>query len=82
MTRLIEEHPIIDVEPDAGGQPTVLCWAERREPVEVCNHWRIEEAWWRKPVLREYFKLAGQNVLALVYRDGTDGTWHLERLYD
>ena len=82
MTRLVEEHPVIDVEPDAAGHPTVLRWAGRREPVEVCNHWRIEEAWWRRPVLRDYYKLVGQRVLALVYRDGTDGTWHLERLYD
>jgi len=82
VTRLVEEHPIVDVEPDRDGRPTVLRWAGRREPVEVCNHWRIEEAWWRRPVLRDYYKLAGQRVLALVYRDGTDGTWHLERLYD
>jgi hypothetical protein len=82
MTRLIEEHPSVEVEPDADGRPTVLHWAGRREPVEVCNHWRIEEAWWRRPLSRDYYKLAGPTLLALVYRDGTDGTWHLERLYD
>ena len=44
--------------------------------------WRIEEAWWRRPLLRDYYKVVGQRLLALVYRDGVDGSWHLERLYD
>ncbi len=82
MTRLIAEHPLIEVEPDPSGLPTVLIWAGRREPIEVCNRWRIEQAWWRRPLIRDYFKIAGANLLALVYLDGVDGTWHLERLYD
>jgi hypothetical protein len=50
--------------------------------VETCNHWRIEEDWWRRPLLRDYFKVVGPRLLALVYRDELDGSWHLERLYD
>ena len=64
------------------GQPTVIGWNGRREPVEVCNRWRVEEAWWREPIVRDYFKVVGQRWLALVYLDRIDGTWHLERLYD
>ncbi len=82
MTRLLGEHPRIDVELDALGRPVKLRWAGHSEVVEVCNHWRIEQAWWRRPLLRDYFKVAGARILALVYRDGVDGTWHLERVYD
>jgi hypothetical protein len=82
MTRLLGHHPRIDVDLDALGRPAVLRWDGTAERVEVCNHWRIEEAWWRRPVVRDYYKLAGDRMLALVYRDGIDGTWRLERVYD
>ena len=35
-------------------------WNGRREPVEVCNRWRVEEAWWREPIARDYFKVVGR----------------------
>jgi hypothetical protein len=60
----------------------VISWAGRREVVEVCNRWRVEEAWWRDPIARDYFKVAGEHWLALIYFDRVAGTWHLERLYD
>ena len=82
MSRLLREHPAIEVETDPTGQPTVIVWNGRREPVEVCNRWRVEEAWWRDPIARDYVKVVGQRWLALVYLDRVDGTWHLERLYD
>ena len=82
MTRLLREHPAIEVEVDGGGTLTAIRWAGRREAVEVCNRWRIEEQWWREPIAREYFKVVGGSWLALVYLDRKDGTWHLERLYD
>lgn len=82
MTRLLREHPAIDVELDADGRLIAFCWAGRRETVEVCNRWRIDEGWWREPIARDYFKVVGDRWLALVYLDRIDGTWHLERLYD
>jgi hypothetical protein len=82
VTRLLREHPAIAVELDADGRLVAIRWNGRREPVEVCNRWRIEEAWWRAPIARDYFKVAGGNWLALVYLDRIEGTWHLERLYD
>jgi hypothetical protein len=82
MTRLLHAHPAIDVELDASGALVAMRWAGRREPVEVCNRWRIEEAWWRDPIVRDYFKVVGPRWLALVYFDHIAGTWHLERLYD
>ena len=82
MTRLLGHHPQIDVDLDARGQPARLRWETGSEQVEVCNRWRIEEAWWRRPVSRDYYKLVGEHLLALVYLDRVDGTWHLERVYD
>ncbi len=82
MTRLFGHHPQINVELDASGQPQLLRWDGGSEQVEVCNQWRIEEAWWRRRVSRDYYKLCGQKLLALVYLDRVDGTWHLERVYD
>ncbi len=82
MTRLVREHPAIDVETDAEGRLVAIRWNGRREAVEVCNRWRVEEAWWGRPILRDYFKVVGQRWLALVYLDRVNGAWRLERLYD
>jgi hypothetical protein len=82
MTRLLREHPQIDVELDAAGQLIAIAWSGRREAVEVCNRWRVAEAWWRDPIERDYFKIVGTRWLALVYLDLKDQTWHLERLFD
>ena len=82
MSRLLREHPRIDVELDADGRLTAIRWNGRREAVEVCNGWRVEEAWWRDPIARDYLKVVGERWLALVYLDRVAGTWHLERLYD
>ncbi len=82
MTRLLGHHPRINVELDPVGMPCRLRWDDGSEAVEVCNQWRIDEAWWRRPVSRDYYKLVGERLLALVYLDRVDGTWHLERVYD
>jgi hypothetical protein len=82
VTRLLREHPSIDVEVDATGRIAAIRWNGRRESVEVCNRWRVEEGWWRTPIERDYFKVVGGRWLALIYLDRTDGSWHLERLYD
>jgi hypothetical protein len=82
VTRLVREHPAIQVETDADGRLVAIRWNGSREPVEVCNRWRVEEAWWGRPILRDYFKVVGRRWLALVYLDRVDGEWRLERLYD
>lgn len=82
VTRLLREHPPIEAEVDAEGRLLAISFLGCREPVEVCNQWRVEESWWRAPIARDYFKVVGSRWLALIYRDRLDGTWHLERLYD
>ena len=74
MTRLLREHPSIDAELDSAGALVAIRWNGRRESVEVCNRWRVEESWWRTPIARDYFKVVGQHWLALVYLDRVDGT--------
>jgi len=82
MTRLLREHPAVGVELDDDGRLLAIRWNGRREPVEVCNRWRVEEAWWNGSIARDYFKVVGRSWLALIYLDRVEGTWHLERLYD
>jgi hypothetical protein len=82
VTRLLREHPPIDVELDGAGRLVAIRWNGQREPVEVCNAWRVAESWWREPIERDYCKVVGRRWLALVYLDRVSGTWHLERLYD
>jgi hypothetical protein len=41
MTRLLREHPPIDAELDSSGDLVAFRWNGRREPVEVCNRWRV-----------------------------------------
>ena len=66
MTRLLREHPPIDAEFDSNGALIAFRWQGRREPVEVCNRWRVEEGWWNQPIARDYFKVAGPRWLALI----------------
>jgi hypothetical protein len=82
VTRLLREHPAVEAELDEAGRLVAIRWAGRREPVEVCTRWRVDEAWWGCPIARDYFKVVGRQWLALVYLDRVDGSWHLERLYD
>jgi len=82
VTRLLRGHPAIEAELDGAGTLIAIRWNGRREAVEVCNRWRVEEAWWSGAIARDYFKVAGDRWLALVYLDRVEGSWHLERLYD
>jgi len=55
VTRLLREHPAIDAELDGDGRLVAIRWNGRREAVEVCNRWRVEESWWQEPIVRDYF---------------------------
>ena len=59
VTRLLREHPPIDVELDGDGRLVAIRWNGQREPVEVCNAWRVAESWWREPIERDYCKVVG-----------------------
>jgi hypothetical protein len=82
VTRLLREPPEIEVELDEAGRPLAFRWNGRREPIEICNRWRVSEAWWSDPIERDYVKVVGERWLALLYLDRRTGRWHLERVYD
>ncbi len=84
MTKLLPSPPVIAVETAADGRPSRLRW--RRWLVEVaaiCNHWRVEDDWWRQEVARDYYKVrTADGTLCVIFRDRRQGTWHLQRVYD
>ena len=84
MTRLQPAQPLIQVTADGSGMPIGLSLDGRAHgEVGVCNHWRVDDAWWREPVARTYWKLVTRDgLLCTVYFDELRGTWHLERIFD
>ncbi|NLF00990.1 MAG: hypothetical protein GX601_08430 [Anaerolineales bacterium] len=83
MTHLWPEGQPIVVEVDALGTPCRFVWLGQTHTVEiVANRWRVDEAWWRERIWREYFKLATDTgLLVVVFRDLVDGGWYVQRVY-
>jgi hypothetical protein len=68
---------------DESGKPVALLWRRRREPVLVCNYWRLEGDWWRRRVVREYYRLLTRSgSVCTVFRDLEDGQWYLQQMLD
>lgn len=83
MTRLWAQGIAIRMELN-DGLPGRFVWERRTHPVlYVANHWRVDVAWWRWRVWRDYWKLVtGTGLLVVVYQDLSGGGWYLQRLYD
>jgi hypothetical protein len=88
VSRLLADHlPVrVSVEEDV---PKRVMAGDRRERAvtRVFSRWRVETDWWRKPVAREYWKLAleeaaGEELVVELYLDRLRGDWFLTRLYD
>lgn len=64
--------------------PVALLWQGRTHPVhQVLNHWRVDAGWWRLRILRDYYHLlTTTGLLVVVYQDGLNRTWWLQRVYD
>ena len=71
MTRLVEGHPLVQVETDAAGIPVRLRMdGTTHGEVGICNRWRLDDDWWRTPVARAYFKLVTRDgLLCTIYLD-------------
>ena len=69
---------------DRNGRPAILFLEGRPDRVvEVCNRWRVAGDWWRREIVRDYYRLITQSGrLCLVFQDLTDGSWRLERIYE
>lgn len=82
MTELLEGA--LEVRPQADGLPAALRtptgW---RDVAEIASRWRVETDWWRRPVLRDYFRcLLSDGECVDVYQDLATATWHWSRRYD
>ena len=84
MTRLWSIPKLIKVLVNQEGDPAVLFWRGRRDLVlDVGNHWRVEEDWWRKEIARDYYQIETRGgLLCVIYRDLVSGEWYMERVYD
>ena len=51
--------------------------------IDPIARWKVETSWWKKPVVREYWKaLLNSNLLCELYHDIDSDEWFLERVYD
>lgn len=69
------------VEADEKGVPRVVVMQERRLAVEaIIDVWRIDDAWWREPIIRRYFLVALEGgVLRTLFHDLLSGQWYEQR---
>ncbi len=79
-----QSSPIfVFVDAAAGSSPAFIIWRGRKESIKVCNHWRVEDAWWKGGVSREYYKLITRSkMIMVVYRDCLGGGWYIEKILD
>jgi hypothetical protein len=68
----------------AGEVPLFFAWQGQKHQVEeITRRWRVDIGWWHKRIWREYFQLSTDTgLLVEIFRDLTNGSWHLQRLYD
>jgi hypothetical protein len=64
-----------------GTPKAVKYWKRLLQVKEVLSMWRIDDEWWRKPVLRMYYSLgfSGGSRLTL-FQDLITGQWYPQNL--
>lgn len=74
----------IKVIAEVEGEPFAFFLNGKREKVrEVSNRWRMQEEWWRRERIREYYRVITESGrLCLIFQDLLGGGWFLERVYD
>jgi cytolysin (calcineurin-like family phosphatase) len=84
MTRFWPEGEPISVLADETGTPVQFTWRGQTHVVQaVANRWRLDDAWWRARIWREYFKVTTRSGwMVIVFRDLQADAWYLQRLYD
>ena len=81
MTRTFAEPRPLRVRTDAAGQPRVVVWRGRPEPVHVCNLWRSEQDWWAGRPPRTFYQLLTRSrAILVVFHDATG--WYVEQVLD
>ncbi|MEO1644103.1 MAG: hypothetical protein AAFR67_02870 [Chloroflexota bacterium] len=66
------------------GRLIAFHWHDREHGILlVTQHWRIDVAWWRVRMWRDYYRLVTDSgYLVLVYHDLLHQRWYLQKLYD
>ena len=67
------------------GPPVAFLWQRQRH--KVARHWgpeRIETGWWRQGLVRrDYYRIETDTGCRLwLFRDLTDGSWHLHGSFE
>jgi hypothetical protein len=82
MTRLLSPPAAIKVTLSDDGTPAFITGAFSGA-LDPITRWKVETEWWKKPVVREYWKaLLNSNLLCEIYHDLGGDEWFLERVYD
>jgi len=68
---------------DADGTPLEIEWQGSWYPVAWIDcHWRVHTFWWRETELeRNYWQVAMDGMLSVIYQDVATGAWYMERIY-
>jgi hypothetical protein len=84
MTHFWPDGDSISVLTDEAGTPVQFIWRGQMHVVQaVANRWRLDDAWWRGRVWREYFKVTTlSGWMVIVFRDLQANVWYMQRLYD
>ncbi len=77
-----EPRSITCVSTDSAARSPLLPSPGPNRVLEVCNRWRVDDEWWRKPISRMYYELRTPTALLEVFQDLNTGEWFLERLHD
>jgi hypothetical protein len=66
------------VETGASGAPVVVFLdGKPRRVTDVREIWRIDDEWWRRPIVRTYFALTLENGRPVtIYYDATERRWY------
>jgi len=64
-------------------QPRQLRWQGQEYPIQqISDHWRVHTGWWDGETWRDYWEVATEGALWVLYRDLLAGRWYLERVYE
>ncbi|HYL07553.1 MAG TPA: hypothetical protein VEU76_03335 [Candidatus Udaeobacter sp.] len=82
MTRLLDPAIVATVTVGPGGAPVAISGAYTGS-LDPIARWKVETAWWKTPVVREYWRVVlNNNILCELYRDVANNEWYVDRIYD